>query len=261
MNFLIIFFIGVLGLFIGSFLNVVIYRFNTGRSIVYGRSSCMTCTRHLSWYELIPVFSYLFQKGKCRNCKSIIDHQYPIVEFLTAIIFTMTAMKFSSLSFVAPHQFVLLVTGFMFFFSLVIVIGVYDLKHSIIPNILVYLLSFVALLISLTLGRSLLSSITSGIVVALPLALLFFYSKGLWIGFGDSKLAFAFGILLGTSAGLACLMISFWIGAIISIFLLLARKRKFHIKSAIPFAPFLILAFWLVFFNNLTILGVLSWFS
>ena len=117
MNILIFAFIFLLGTIIGSFLNVVIYRFNTGRTIVRGRSVCMTCNRNLRWYELIPLFSYLFQLGKCRRCAEKISHQYPIVEFITGVVFMLIAQHFLPALFFTPVIYVSLVVLYVFIFS------------------------------------------------------------------------------------------------------------------------------------------------
>lgn len=95
------------GLIIGSFLNVVIYRYNTGRS-VQGRSGCLSCGKTLSAVELIPLFSFIFQKGKCHGCGSKISWQYPLVEFSTGIAFTLIAFKYFDLLFISPIYFALL---------------------------------------------------------------------------------------------------------------------------------------------------------
>ncbi|KKP84730.1 MAG: Type 4 prepilin-like protein leader peptide-processing enzyme [Parcubacteria group bacterium GW2011_GWD2_35_7] len=94
----IIFFI--LGLIIGSFLNVVIFRFNTERSFG-GRSGCMTCQNKLCWYELIPLISFFALKGRCRNCKAKISIQYPIVELMSGLIFAGLFLKFQDIFYLA----------------------------------------------------------------------------------------------------------------------------------------------------------------
>src|ERR1700748_3830531 len=96
-TFLTIVFLG-LGLIIGSFLNVVIFRLNTERSFG-GRSACMVCRNKLAWYDLIPVFSFLFLLGRCRNCKTKISVQYPLVELGAGIIFALLFLKFQDLFF------------------------------------------------------------------------------------------------------------------------------------------------------------------
>src|SRR3989338_6841366 len=85
----------VFGLIVGSFLNVVIYRFNTAKSFG-GRSACVSCQNKLCWYELIPLVSFLSQKGRCRNCKARISIQYPLVEFATGLIFVALFYKLSA---------------------------------------------------------------------------------------------------------------------------------------------------------------------
>src|SRR5574343_181515 len=136
-------FIFCLGCIIGSFLNVVIYRFNSGKTLG-GRSMCMTCSKTLAWYELIPVISFLFQKGRCNTCSTKISHQYPVVEFITGAMFASVAYYFSSILYYDFIQYVVLVTLYSMIFSLFIVISVYHMRHKIIPDSLVYMFSFLA---------------------------------------------------------------------------------------------------------------------
>src|SRR5690606_24099342 len=86
----------LLGLIIGSFLNVVIYRYNTG-SAIKGRSYCFTCRSQLRWYELVPLFSFLIQRGKCRSCRSLISIQYPLVELTVGVVFVFLAYRYNPL--------------------------------------------------------------------------------------------------------------------------------------------------------------------
>ena len=115
------------GLIIGSFLNVIILRLHTGQSSS-GRSGCMSCGAQLSWTELVPVFSFFALRGRCKTCGSSISHQYWIVEVLTAVLFAL----------IASQNFGLLISAFyVVVASLLVVIGAYDLRHTIIPNKLV----------------------------------------------------------------------------------------------------------------------------
>ncbi len=253
MNFLIYFLIAILGTVIGSFLNVVICRFNTGRSVAKGRSICFSCSTTLKWYELIPLVSFIMQLGKCRTCRNKISFQYPIVEFLTAIIFTLTAYKLSNILSVSYSSFVIITTVTSFIFCLWIVMLAYDIKHKIIPDILSYTSFFSAVVLSgIIWGPDAIApTLLASFVVALPFALLFFLSKGKWMGFGDAKIALSIGALLGISAGFTALMIAFWIGAVFSIIILLLGKTKWGLKTEIPFAPFLMISSWIVFFLSL----------
>jgi leader peptidase (prepilin peptidase) / N-methyltransferase len=232
------------GLIIGSFLNVVILRMNTGRSYVTGRSKCARCARTLAWYELIPVFSYLGLRGKCRTCNTSISHQYPIVELLTGISFLILYTKIVLPAFFAPlsiltFAFLCVIAGIL------IVITIYDLKHKIIPDQMVY--SFILLsLISIAWKEftipeySFFAALLNGLFLALPFFLLWYLSKGRLMGFGDVKLALGIGWLLGLQQGFAALLLAFWIGGIFGLGLL-AVSRKHSMKSQIPFGPFLIL--------------------
>jgi leader peptidase (prepilin peptidase)/N-methyltransferase len=137
----------ILGLIIGSFLNVVIYRLNTARSLG-GRSACMSCRSQLTWYELIPVFSFVGLLGRCRNCKTKISVQYPLVELTSGIIFLALFLRFQDLFFINTVSFSVTFIYYAFMFSLLLVIAVYDLKHKIIPDILSFIfgaLAFVGL--------------------------------------------------------------------------------------------------------------------
>src|SRR5574343_775602 len=123
---LILIFIFILGTIIGSFLNVVIYRLNSGRKIVNDSSMCMSCGHKLKWYELIPVVSYFIQGCKCRKCRSKISAQYPIVEILTGLIFVAVSVKFLPFLMLSFWLYVLYVSLYLILFSLLVVMFVYD---------------------------------------------------------------------------------------------------------------------------------------
>ncbi|MDD5721144.1 MAG: prepilin peptidase [Candidatus Pacebacteria bacterium] len=267
----IIFFI--LGLIIGSFLNVVILRLNTQKSFG-GRSGCMSCRNKLSWYELIPVFSFLGLGGRCKNCKTKISIQYPLVELITGLVFAFLFLKFSAEGGPASGgQFSFLTPLFFFnyayyavIFSLLIVIAVYDLKHKIIPDILSFvfgILAFAGLLFlnsSRFLGFSLhiptLLEFLSGPIIAAPFAFFWLVSSGRWMGLGDAKLAIGLGWLLGLSLAFSGVAIAFWIGSIVGILLVIFSK-KYGIKSELPFAPYLVLGAFLAFIFSLSFFGSL----
>ncbi len=263
MNFLIYFLIAILGTVIGSFLNVVICRFNTGRSVSKGRSICFSCSTTLKWYELIPLVSFITQLGRCRTCKNTISFQYPIVEFLTAIIFTLTAYKLSGIFFVDPSNFVAITTLTTFIFCLWIVMFVYDVRHKIIPDIFSYASFFSSVMLAAIMHgpQSIAPTLLASFLVASPFAIIFFVSKGKWMGFGDAKIALSIGALLGISAGFTSLLISFWIGALFSIIIILIGKTKWGLKTEIPFAPFLFISSWIVFFFSLDFSSLMKFFT
>jgi prepilin signal peptidase PulO-like enzyme (type II secretory pathway) len=270
----------ILGTVVGSFLNVVSLRHNTGRGLS-GRSFCFTCGKTLKWYELIPVLSFVVQKGKCRTCKSIISWQYPIVEVLTGVLFLGLSQKFldffilGAIVGVGNFYGAMILCALIIYavlFGLLIAIGVYDLKHKIIPNKLVYIFISVAFIrvvgVSLinifVLGDTLISvlpNLLSGPIVALPLFLVWFLSSGRAMGFGDVKLALGLGWMMSLWGALAALMISFWVGGIVGIILLSLFSKKITMKTEVPFAPFLISGTILAFFFNINVFSFLEFFG
>lgn len=260
----------IFGTIIGSFLNVIAYRYNSGRTIG-GRSACGTCGKHLAWYELIPLLSFVLLEAKCRKCKTHISWQYPLVELTTGLVFVSLYIKFQYV--VAQGS----VSGMLFgwiLFSLLMVIAVYDLRHKIIPDGMVYffsLLAFVGLFYSFSSGVFALPTlwqVLAGPVIALPFFLLWVVSGGKWIGLGDAKLALGIGFLLGLWQGIAAILLSFWIGGAISVVLIvLGRTGRFLGKrglapgSEVPFAPFMVLGTLIVFVFGVDIFTIASWFQ
>lgn len=255
----------ILGLIIGSFLNVVIYRINTKKSLG-GRSACMSCKHQLSWYELIPLFSFLALKGRCLKCKTKISIQYPLVEFTTGLIFLSIFLKFTSLGMQDISLFSIIFAYYATLFSLLLVIAVYDLKHKIIPDSLSFIfgvLAFAGLFFfrdyNFYLHLPSILEISSGIFTAFPFAFFWVISSGRWMGLGDAKLALGIGWLLGLASGLSALVVAFWSGAIIGIILIILSKnskmKKMGMKSEIPFAPFLVLGTFAVFLYGLNLFG------
>lgn len=250
-TFTIIFF--VFGLIIGSFLNVVICRFNTSKSFG-GRSVCLSCNEELCWYDLVPLVSFFILKGRCRHCRSRFSWQYPIVELTTATLF---ALLFSKLEFVFwtnVLEFSFTYAYYAVMFSVLLVIAVYDLRHKIIPDTLSLVFGILAFagmflftggVFSLHVPNVL--EVLAGAALSLPFALLWLVSGGRWMGLGDAKLILGLGWFLGASLGLAALLIAFWIGAVLGV-VLLALSKKYSFKSELPFAPFLVLSSFIVFF-------------
>ncbi len=246
-------FISVFGLCIGSFLNCVIYRLETERSLK-GRSFCPKCKNQLKWIDLVPVFSFLFLKGRCRYCKKGISWQYPAIEILTGLIFL--------LIFLACRQAGILNLLFWFYISsAVIVIFVYDLKHYEIPDKILMpaiLITLIYDIFILCQPFSLICSINyifAALIGSGFFLSIFLISKGLWMGFGDVKFAVLMGLLLGFPNILLALFLSFFFGAIIGIILMVFKKKG--IKSEIPFAPFLIVGTFLtVFWGE----QIISWY-
>ncbi len=248
-----------LGMLVGSFLNVVALRYNTGRlrQALFGggRSHCFSCDKTLTWYELVPVASFLAQGGRCRGCKSRLSWQYPLVELLTGFLFVIAFLHEA----VGAHSLGLLLA--MIILSLLVVIGVYDLRHKIIPDALAYAFAAFALVYSLarlfsgpssldytnTLFQAIPWLLAAGPLLFLPFYLLWKVSGGRWIGLGDGKLALGMGWFLGLSGGISAVVLAFWLGALVAVIVLAVQRswpqlgQRLHMKSEIPFAPFLII--------------------
>jgi len=228
-------FVFVLGLLIGSFLNCLIYRLELRelkgekRSPFKGRSFCPRCGHVLSWLDLVPILSFLLLRGKCRYCSKSISKQYPLVELLTALVFLL----------IFSHYGLLLTIYYLLISCLLIIIFVFDLKHFIIPDVIIFPAIIIALIFRVFFTESDYSFIGAGLGASLFFLLIFLISKGKWLGFGDVKLALFMGLFLGYPQILVGLFLSFFIGAIIGIILILFKKKG--LKSEIPFGPFLIL--------------------
>lgn len=240
----------IFGAIIGSFLNVVIFRYNTGETILNARSRCFSCGKKLRWYELIPVFSFIIQRGKCRGCGSKISIQYPIVEILTGIMFLLITWELDS-QVNLGIQFPSL--GYYFIiFSLLIIIAVYDIHHKIIPNLFVYSFIILSFLNLFQISNFEIQNFdTLGFLIGISFftffGLFWLVSNGRWMGLGDAKLMLGIGWLLGAYKGLVAILLSFWIGALVGLALIFFRK-SFSLKSQIPFGPFLVLGAAIAFF-------------
>ena len=252
-------FLFLFGLVVGSFLNSVIYRLDTGESIIKSRSHCPYCKKTLSWLELIPLMSFIFQRGKCRHCKKPISWQYPLVELATGILFALYCWYFYPNILLSIFYF--LISGFL------IVIFVYDLKHYIIPDQIIYPAIIVAGIWYLVSGifirdtsYEILDTFLSAILASAFFLAIILISRGKWMGIGDAKLAFLMGLILGWPKILAALFLAFLIGAAISVILLALKKKT--LKSEIPFGPFLSLATVIaIFWGDILINWYLGLFS
>ena len=260
------------GAIIGSFLNVVIYRYNTGRTLG-GRSICMSCGKSLRWFELIPVISWLVQAGKCVRCRSVIPFQYPLVEAVTGLLFLGVVRMYVGL---LPDTTLFLwhVIPAVFLWCMLVVIAVYDIRHKIIPDLFVYLFIIIsALLLFVTPHGFVVPPLLilgggggwldffAGFIIPLPFALLWYATGGRMIGFGDIKLMMGIGFFLGLGMGIAAVVLAFWVGALVGVFLLLTHGKDVTMKTQIPFGPFLILGIVIAYFCQLSFLDIASWLT
>lgn len=275
----------IFGTIIGSFLNVVIYRYNSGTSPLKGRSQCFACGKTLTWRELVPVFSFLLQKGRCSVCRTKLSWQYPAVEALTGIMFVAVFLL---------GKPALETVYLLSIFSALIVIAVYDLRHQIIPDGLAVFFAIAS--ISWFIWSTPASferllhfpyhwTFIAGPMLFAPFWALWFVSRGRWIGLGDGKLAWGIGWFLGATLGGSAVMLGFWVGAAYALAIMGMQRipiiasayasQKSQVKklkvnapasvsmvngqwsnvplsmqSEIPFGPFLILGTIIVYFTR-----------
>jgi len=250
---------GLLGAILGSFLNALLFRYNTGRSVLRGRSQCMHCGHALGTLDLVPIISYLALRGRCRHCGCKFSVQYPLVEATGAALGALVYLQHPE-----PAAFALWLAVWM----TLLFIFVYDLRHKIIPWSASGLLAILALVHVCLLGFDF-WNFAAGPLLALPLFLISAVSGGRWMGWGDSALELGLGWLLGITAGLTALVLAFWIGAAVGIGLILIERgftptptsKKlvwgYTMKSEVPFAPFLIAGAALALFLDVDIFQTL----
>jgi leader peptidase (prepilin peptidase)/N-methyltransferase len=234
--------VGLFGLLIGSFLNVVIVRRGKldwqERGSINGRSACSHCGHHIGWYENIPLFSWLALRGRCRGCKARISWRYPVVELLTALLWAAVAAAATSVAD--------LVTGLVFL-SVLVPVTFIDLAIQIIPDEINYFATFAGFACSLGFGPQprfaaeewwWLEVLVAAVGAAGFLLLPALVTRGRGMGMGDVKLTFALGAFLGAPVAVG-LFAGFILGVLPSIYLLITRGIRRGRKSKIPFGPFL----------------------
>lgn len=266
---LLLFYSFVVGSCIGSFLNVIVDRTHAGKSLM-GRSTCDSCSKTLTAFDLIPIVSYVALRAKCRSCSKSFSPQYLLVELATAVTFTsVTAFVISpvyplaSLMFPTILQLLLLWT----LASMLIVITLADLRYMLIPDRfqIVFLVLCVLYRIINPVQFSIynfgnyMNIFLDGLLVAAPLLFIFLATKARGLGFADVKLGFSMGICLGVILGWFSLWAAFAAGALYGICILALRKAQ--LKSRLPFAPFMVLGFTVSLIFSLHITSILRYWG
>ncbi len=254
MSFLYIIIVFIVGITFGSFSNAFVWRFhqnksnkkkNKSYSIVNGRSMCPHCEHKLSYYDLVPVLSWIVLAGKCRYCHKRISISYPLTELFTALVFVASfvywPLKFNGQGITLFVLWFIIVTG-------LIILALYDIKYMLLPNeiiIVLFCLVLLQIIISLIFFDKnyhyIINNIIGFVIGGGIFYLLFQISKGDWIGGGDVKLGALLGLYLG-NGNLAILMI--FIASIIGTLFAIPGliKRNIGPKSQIPYGPYLIIA-------------------
>ncbi|MAV80517.1 MAG: prepilin peptidase [Flavobacteriales bacterium] len=246
-----------MGLILGSFSNVLIYRLPIDKKgILTGRSFCIFCKQKLKWFDNIPLLSFINLNGKCRNCKKSISFRYIFIELFSAISFVLLYIYLDNIFEVVFYQIILMI--------LMIIIFI-DLKHFIIPDELNFTLIFLALIhnfftdFNLSFNDNLFQSIIGGLVgYSVIWSIIFLYDKLKNIeamGMGDAKLMAALGLFFGWQSVPFVLFFASIIGLIFVLPSILRTKK--NLQTEIPFGPPIISAAILYFFKGEIIIGMI----
>lgn len=230
----------IFGTMLGSFLNVLIIRINEETPWWSGRSRCPVCKSELKWFELVPLISFLIQKGECRNCKTPISWQYPLIEFISG---------FAAIA--CLYYFGFTIEAFVIYVLVYLMLGSFtsDLKFMEIPELFTYGSIVVAIVYAIFWNGDWKAILIGGIVGLAFFAVQYFATKGQGIGLADLKLGLAMGIFLGWPMILVMILSAYVVASLILVPVLLLGKL--NLKSAVPLGVFLIPVFVLfVFFNN-----------
>lgn len=214
------------GIVIGSFLNVLIYRLPKKENIVTTRSHCMSCGYQLTWYDLVPIFSYLVLGGRCRKCKTRISVQYPIIEALNGCLYLIVFYKFGMS--VDSLLYCLL-------FSALLTLSVIDFRTYEIPigiNVFILLLGLVRVITDWTNWADYLIGF---LAVSVFLYLIYIITHGRGIGGGDVKLMAVCGLVLGWKL----ILLGFFLGCIIGSICHLMRMKLSHADHVLAMGPYL----------------------
>lgn len=269
---LLLVFVFIFGTFIGSFLNVVIWRLPRDQKLT-GRSQCPKCKHQLTWIDLIPVISFLINNAQCRYCGKQISWRYPLIELISGILF-MSALLLVGPNFFTESSFTgsiglqisdwLTVVRYSFVFLVLLAVFIIDLEHYLILDRIIFPAVVVVLvldfIVSMTAGDSLviysnyLINILAGMLAGfLPFYLLWKFSKGRWMGLGDAKFGLFLGAVFGFPMVWLCYFIAFILGALVALPLLATGKKE--LSSKLPFGTFLAVSALITVWLGVPILG------
>lgn len=240
--YIVIFFIS--GMVIGSFLNAVIYRVPRKISLLKGRSFCPSCNNYIAFYDNIPIFSYLILRGRCRNCHSRISFKYPLVELISAVLFSVNYIFFG-ISLKTLSGILLC--------SALVAVSFIDIEKRIIPNVIVLPLTVIGLALSIIMdiGKWWMPLAFAAGTFAFMFIINLIYPQGM--GMGDVKLSLMIGAFLVKSS-IPALFIGFLTGSLFGLGVVIVRKK---LRQTIPFGPFISLGSIIALFwgNN-----ILKWY-
>lgn len=252
--------LALLGLSFGSFINALVYRLHEKKTL-FGRSECPNCHHQLSWLDIIPLFSFITLKGKCRYCREKISWQYFFVELSSCLLF----VAFFILNYYFKDFNVLLLIRDLITVLSLITIFVYDAKYMEIPDEVSIPTVVIVAILNIIIFKDLNSVLFGATFGALFFLIQFIFSKGKWIGGGDIRMGLLIGVLFGPQKALFAIFLSYFIGAIYAIPILINKyfNKKEIINGKIketelPLAPFLTIGTILVMLFSSYIAKLLS---
>ena len=271
MPYLLIIFIFLFGLIIGSFLNCLIWRLHKGEGML-NRSYCPKCKKQITWYDNIPILSFIALGGKCRHCKKKISWQYPAVELITAILFVVAFLVnlnylplnvFPNFQFpissLFTSNFLLLILKDWFLISAMIIVFIYDLRWYLILDVVTLPACAIIFILNLIISfqcdlcNQWSNLLISGIIGGSFFLIQFIISRGKWIGGGDIRLGLLMGLALGWPNIIVAIFLAYLIGSVAGIGLLLTGRKKWG--SKLPLGVFLSVATIIVLFWGERIVG------
>lgn len=227
----------------------------------------MSCGTQLTALDLVPILSYVFLCGRCRSCGSAISMQYPLVEISAGALMAIAYIVATSVA----HILLLVALSLVLLF-----VAVYDMRHTIIPDTSIGILAVLAMVFlgfNVVYGAPIAPYLFGAVVAGFPIFLLWYFSSGRAMGFGDVKLAAVLGFFVYPLQSAAFLWIAFVVGGVIALALLGVPTLLVHtpalrqylplvtMRSEIPFGPFLVVGFLLVMFFGIDVFSILDWFT
>lgn len=228
----------LLGLTVGSFLNVVIYRLPKRRTFIKGRSKCANCDKEISWYDLVPILSFFLLAGKCRHCGERISWRYPIVELYSGFVFL---LSFWFLRLTIPE-----IVFAIFLLESFLVLALIDLENMILPDSIISTILIVALAFGffekyiLKNAQVRIISFQNLLTALIWLGIFFclwLFSKGKWMGLGDAKFVFLIGLVFGPWDSIMVMYVAILAGAILGLALLVLKRAT--LQSKLPLGTFI----------------------
>lgn len=243
----------IFGLFLGSFLNNIAFRLEKGEEFPLWRSRCPYCHQNLGWKELIPILSFVLQKGRCLHCQNKISLRYPLIEIVTGFwVYLLSFALKTNLMLISLLEF----SFYLIFLSLLFVLALYDLKTYLVDDRLILFGLIVALffyflkinfsffrrdfsfLLNYLFNFGKFEPLFSAFLTSSLFLLIFLLTQGKGLGFGDVKVAFMIGLFLRPGDALLSIILSSFLGSIYGLYLIIKTKK---FRQPIPFIPFFFL--------------------